>query len=243
MKKFCPIDFTPIAIEHVDPYRDIMDYQNLSIAELKQQAARLREQAAAIDAAIMSFETSMSAAMLRAAMPTYRPPTNLISTPKIMAPLPKATTPLLPKRKGKQPGSISAKWKQCLIAMANVAHAGLNLSTEVVAKVVLDTTNRNLRPSQIKRQFQAYVDAGYLVVNDEDNYEFTEIGHNKIGFKAEHKSPPVDTEGLSVGDVAERLNAPDSKSGGGVPDSPPPVGSNPTVSVPISPGNLWDPPQ
>ena len=62
-------------------------------------------------------------------------------------------------------------------------------------------------------------------------YRLTVDGFQKIGFVENSNGPDALSSGPSVGDVAERVNAPDRHSGGAVPDKSAPVGSNPTVSV------------
>ncbi len=55
-----------------------------------------------------------------------------------------------------------------------------------------------------------------------------------VGWRTVNDEGPAEARPDVVGDVAERFNAPDSKSGGEGPQKQTPVGSNPTVSAPYS---------
>ena len=142
-----------------------MMIDSLSVAELRLEASRYRARADAIDAAIAVLELNMGTA------PAPAPPLK----PTVIA-------PNAVGRKGKQPGSISQKWKAVLWEMAERQHPTQGLSTADIASIVLTKLGQNKRPAELARQFEPYREAEYVVQPFSDHYLITAKGKSKVGF-------------------------------------------------------------
>ena len=134
-------------------------------------------------------------------------------------------------QKGKAPGTISMRWREHFAAFyADVGKAPFDI--DIVQKRLKRTEGRDAKPSEIHRLFKNHVSHGYLVRPSREKYQITEKMVDLIGLETEN--PSVKAEGSNVGDVAERSIASGSKSDGAAPEKPAPVGSNPTVSAPVT---------
>ncbi|MET3410279.1 hypothetical protein [Methylobacterium sp. 1030] len=65
---------------------------------------------------------------------------------------------------GRQPGAISNKWKRHLLAL-DENKAAFNL--EDIIELVAEREGRNMRPSEVKRIFDKYVDQGHVTEADD----------------------------------------------------------------------------
>ena len=142
-----------------------MVIENLSIAELRLEASRYRARADAIDAAIAVLEINIGTATA-----SEPPPKPTFIAARSVA------------RKGKQPGSISQKWKGVLWEMAEQQHPTQGLSTADITVIVQKTLGQNKRPAELARQFEPYKDADYVVQPFGDHYLVTPKGKSKVGF-------------------------------------------------------------
>lgn len=142
------------------------------------------------------------------------------------------------RKSGKQPGAISMRWRDNFTTIHMMDGATFTIGRAI--EVVRNNEARDLRPSEARRLFKTNVGHGHLIQVDEDTFTMTPQLLRMIGVDQKHEGPSVTTEGPNVGGVAERLNAPDYESGGGVGASArnsafqTPVGSNPTASAPSS---------
>ena len=145
--------------------------------------------------------------------------------------------------KGKPVGAISNRWREHYVALYR-DHGRTPFSADSVIGRLKVAEGRIVRPSEVHRILKTHVAHKYLVQPSREAYQITSALIELIGLESE--SPSAATEGQSVGDVAERLIASDSKSDGAAPEKPAPVGSNPTVSAPSvaepKPDDLFVPP-
>lgn len=140
-----------------------------------------------------------------------------------------ATEPVKSKRTsrrgGRQPGAISNRWKAVLGELTD----GL-FDEDTVVNVVFELESRKIKPTEVRRIFEGYIEHGYIEIGPDNLFRVTDYAVQKLDLK---KDEGPDAAGPTTdGSVAERSNAPDSKSGGAAPEKPAPVGSNPTASAP-----------
>lgn len=85
------------------------------------------------------------------------------------------------KRGGRQPGAISTRWKAVLGRLY-----GLEFDLAEVAKVVLQLEDRTIKLAEAKRQFEGYVDQGFVAVSPTDPklYLVTDAAAMKFGFSS-----------------------------------------------------------
>lgn len=133
-----------------------------------------------------------------------------------------------PRRGGRQPGAISNRWKAVLGELV-----GGVFDDKHVADVVFELENRRIKPTEVRRIFEGYIEHGYVEKTGDDLYRVTDVAIEKFDLEKE-EGPDESGPQSDVGSVAERSIAPDSKSGGAAPEKPAPVGSNPTTSAPFN---------
>lgn len=92
-----------------------------------------------------------------------------------------------------------------------------------------------LKRDSLRTKMMNYVNDGLVERVGNGKFTFTQKGAVFFGLGTEMRKGPDYSEPLSnAGSVAERSNAPDSKSGGAEPSKLAPVGSNPTTSAPFN---------
>lgn len=64
---------------------------------------------------------------------------------------------------GRQPGAISNKWKRHLLALDD---AKIEFGLDDIIEIVADREGRNMRPSEVKRIFDKYVEQGHVVESE-----------------------------------------------------------------------------
>jgi hypothetical protein len=138
--------------------------------------------------------------------------------------------------RGRQPGAISQRWRDIL---RELVLAGNRFGDELVVATVSRLEQRDMRRSEVRRLFEAHRANGIVEFNEDGSYSVTQKGIEKFDLCREIESPNRNSEGLSMGVVAERLNAPDYESGEGTggraaneASQKPSVGSNPTDAAP-----------
>lgn len=181
-----------------------------SLESLRQMAAEYRRKADEIERHVSALEALISNGS----------PPNLASS--------KRDADASGGGKGKPVGAISNRWREHYVALYR-DHGKAPFRVDSVIARLKVAEGRITRPSEIHRLLKTHVSHNYLAQPSRETYQITESLINLIGLKSE--SPPASAEGQSVGGVAERLNASDSKSDGAS-LLPAPVGSNPTASVP-----------
>lgn len=177
-----------------------MNIESLSISELRHKAAQLRERADAIDAAISSLEASVGGLVgpaTRVDMPLQARSRSVDVTVT---------------RKGKQPGSVSQKWKAVLWEMAQMQHPTQGISSAGIAEIVLRKLGQTKRPAELARQFAPYSGAGYIVKPFDDRYLVTDKGKAKIGYIPASESMFADNSGY-VADTSSPSQEGESESG------------------------------
>ena len=99
-------------------------------------------------------------------------------------------------RGGKVPGAISSKWQAILRDIAEwEVVTGEPVSVDNVIGLIEKPLGKKLRPAELKRQFEPYVAAGYMIEVG-NTYTFTASGRSKIGFK-KNEAPNDNVAGAS----------------------------------------------
>lgn len=97
---------------------------------------------------------------------------------------------------GRQPGAISNKWKRHLLVLSESGR----FSGEDVASVVEEREGRIMRPSEVKRLFEKYVDQGHVRLISPDLYEVPSQTANKFRISLQHE-PEDNNDGEDQIDV------------------------------------------
>ena len=88
---------------------------------------------------------------------------------------------------GRQPGSISKKWRDVL---AELWRAGAPFIADQAAELVRRLEGRTIKPSEAKRVLESYQEHGYVVRNGAGEFIVTDEAATKFGF-----SRPVTSAG------------------------------------------------
>lgn len=191
-----------------------------NISALREKARSLRVEADSIDALLAALDEAVERLGIgdRVSAEVRRPSRAT-----------RAATNPTGRKGGKPAGTLSMRWRDNFANLFLIEGAEFDIMA--VVRLVDVAEKRIMRPSEVRRLFQNYVDHGYLEVIDQNNYRMLPKLQEIVEIRQKHEGPPAVTEGPSVGDVAERSIASDSKSDG-VTSEPSPVGSNPTISAP-----------
>ena len=94
-------------------------------------------------------------------------------------------------------GVVTNKWVRVLRVLAETAERE-PFPLAVAADAVQQEQGKPRRAADIRRQFEPYLVAGYLIRTDVDQYQFTDRGFRKVGFvpgqKTQEQSAPKENE-------------------------------------------------
>lgn len=84
-------------------------------------------------------------------------------------------------QKSSRYGIVTGKWLRVLRVLAETAELE-PFALAIASDAVTQEQGKGRRLAEIRRQFEPYIDAGYLVKVGEDQYKFTYKGFKKVGF-------------------------------------------------------------
>lgn len=152
------------------------------------------------------------------------PQTPLASTSKSSAPAdPQGVVPVARSNGGRQPGAISNKWKRHLLALDE---AKALFSLDDVIELVAERESRLMRPSEVKRIFEKYVEQGH-VEEREDFYTVPEATVQKFRAALRDTGDDMPDEDEAASTAAKKEDA--------APKQPEPAGYDLDDDIPFDP--------
>ncbi len=144
--------------------------------------------------------------------------TGAASTPARPAPIAQISPPPSSGRGGRQPGAISQRWQAVLGDLYDY-----EFDAAAVAKAVLKLEGRVIKPAEVKRLFDGYIEHGLVGRTDGGLYFVTDAAAAKYGFKSpfetdENKEGRDERPSENVGGEMVRSDGyPPARSGGSIP--------------------------
>lgn len=80
---------------------------------------------------------------------------------------------------GRKPGAISKRWRAVLKTLYTIDQGWFSAETVVATVSILE--RRDIRPAEVRRIFDGYIQHGYVVKNDEGLYRVSEQAVQKFG--------------------------------------------------------------
>jgi hypothetical protein len=114
---------------------------------------------------------------------------------------------------GRQVGAISHRWRRVLGTLGNLY--GHGFSTMQVIQAVKQFEGREMRPSEVKRLFQTYVDQGTLEVPFDDHWRVADAAWDRLNLNEAAEKPEDGSNGNEdAGDEAgpSDVSGPDART-------------------------------
>jgi len=107
---------------------------------------------------------------------------------------------------GRQVGAISQRWRKILGTLGFLYPQGF--STAQVIQAVRQFEGREMRPSEVKRLFQTYVDQGILEVPFDDHWRVADAAWDRLNLseaaaKPEESSNENEGSGANIADASD----------------------------------------
>lgn len=169
-------------------YRVLVDEPaSLSISALRERAAEMRREAEVIRSKADAIEEAIDRLLSVLGEPAPQPTMRIsLKAAAIPAAFMSGKPPAEDERSSRY-GIITSKWISVLRPLAEAAGYD-EFSIPLAIDVVKEVHGKERRAVDIRRQFQPYIDAGYLQEMP-DGYKFTTAGFAKIGL-----SPPIEDQ-------------------------------------------------
>ena len=154
--------------------------ETLSIPEIRARAAEMRRLADEMDSHVDAL-----LALMQPSKPAHARPPHPAAKMVARVATPDARLQFfgggtLDQARTHRHGIVTSKWMRVLQALATFAGRD-PFPVSLAVDAVREGHGKTRRPTEIRRQFQPYVDAGYLIQENEDAYRFTDRGFAKIG--------------------------------------------------------------